>query len=117
MHREIFVQNFSEEKSILYPREIVPFYIRNPFKIHLEQFQTKIEIALNLFSEILSKLIGPTIEPTFSFTKEIPIKMDRTKKKVHQKIELIFSFTKEIPLKNIRNKKKPTMKFGLKNTV
>ena len=47
MHREIFVQNFSEEKSILYPREIVPFYIRNPFKIHLEQFRPNIEIAFN----------------------------------------------------------------------
>ena len=32
--------------------------------------------------------------------------MNRTKKKVHQKIELTFSFTKEIPLKIIRNKKK-----------
>ena len=43
--------------------------------------------------------------------------MNRTKKKVHQKIELIFSFTKEIPLKIIRNKKKSTLKFGLKNTL
>ena len=76
---------------------IVPFYLRNPFKIHLEQFPQKIEIALN-------------------FNQEIPLKIDRTKKKVHQKIELTFSFTKEIPLKIIRNKKKSTLKFGLKNT-
>ena len=42
--------------------------------------------------------------------------MNRNKKKGHQKIELTFSFTKEIPLKIIRNKKKSTLKFGLKNT-
>ena len=34
-----------------------------------------------------------------------------------KKIELTFSFTKEIPLKIIRNKKKSTLKFGLKNTL
>ena len=71
------------------------FYERNPFKIHLEQFPPKIEIALN-------------------FNSEIPLKMNRTKKKVHQKIELTFSFTKEIPLKIIPNKRS-TLKFGLKN--
>ena len=53
----------------------------------MEQFPPKIEIALN-------------------FIYEIPLKINRTKKKVHQKIELTFSFTKEIPLKIIRNKKK-----------
>ena len=42
--------------------------------------------------------------------------MNWTKKKIQQEIELIFSFTKEIPLKIIRNKKKSTLKFGLKNT-
>jgi len=63
----------------------------------LEQFPLKIEITSN-------------------FIYKIPLKMNRTKKKVHQKIELIFSFTKEIPLKIIRNKKKSTLKFGLKNT-
>ena len=45
-------------------------------------------------------------EIAFNFTKEIPLKINRTKKKVHQKIELTFSFTKKIPLKSIRNKKK-----------
>ena len=53
----------------------------------MEQFPPKIEIALN-------------------FIYEIPLKINRTKKKVHQKIELTFSFTKEIPLKIIRKKKK-----------
>ena len=64
----------------------------------VEQFAPKIEIALN-------------------FIYEIPLKINRTKKKGHQKIELTFSFTKEIPLKIIRNKKKSTMKFCLKNTL
>ena len=44
------------------------------------------------------------------------LKMNRTKKRGHQKIELTFSFMKEIPQKIIRNKKKSTLKFGLKNT-
>ena len=39
------------------------------------------------------------------FTKEIPLKLNRTKKKVYQKIELTFNFTKEIHVKIIRNKK------------
>ena len=64
----------------------------------MEQFPPKIEIALN-------------------FIYKIPLKINRTKTKVHQKIELTFSFTKEIPLKIIRNKKKSTLKFGLKNTL
>ena len=34
-----------------------------------------------------------------------PFKNESDQKKVHQKIELTFSFTKEIPLKIIRNKK------------
>ena len=70
---------------------------RNPFKIHLEKFSPKIEIASN-------------------FLFENPLKMNRTKKKGHQKIEFTFSFTKEIPQKIIRNTKKSILKFGLKNT-
>ena len=31
-------------------------------------------------------------EIAFNFTKEIPLKMNRTKKKVHQKIEIAFNF-------------------------
>ena len=74
------------------------FYKRNPFKIHLDQFP-------------------PNIDTAFNFTKEIPLKLNRTKKKVYQKIELTFNFTKEIHVKIIRNKKKSTLKFGLKNTL
>merc|ERR1712074_502627 len=70
------------------------FYMRNPFKIHLNH-----------------KQIG------FNFTREIPLKLNRTKKKVYQKIELTFNLTKEIHVKIIRNEKKSTLKFGLKNTL
>ena len=52
-----------------------------------------------------------------NFILEIPLKLNQTKKKVHQKIELTFNFTKEIHVKIIRNKKKSTLKFGLKNTL
>ena len=38
-------------------------------------------------------------EIAFNFTKEIPLKMNRTKKKVHQKIEIAFNFLKENPFK------------------
>ena len=70
------------------------------------------EITLNSFGTIpTKKKIG------FNFTKEIPLKLNRTKKKVYQKIELTFNFTKEIHVKIIRNKKKSTLKFGLKNTL
>merc|ERR1712208_112947 len=62
------------------------FYMRNPFKIHLNHKQ----IVVN-------------------FTKEIPLKLNRTKKKVYQKIELTFNFTKEIHVKIIRNEKKSTL--------
>ena len=57
--------------------------MRNPFKIHLNH-----------------KQIG------FNFTKEIPLKLSRTKKKVYQQIELTFNFIKEIHVKITRNKKK-----------
>ena len=40
----------------LSPLGIVPFYIRNPFKIHLEQ-----------------KKVDQNIELTFNFKKEIPL--------------------------------------------
>ena len=40
--------------------------------------------------------------------------MHRTEEKVHEKIELTFSFTKEIHVKIIWNKKKSTLKFGRK---
>ena len=40
----------------LSPKGIVPFYIRNPFKIHLEQ-----------------KKVHQNIELTFNFKKEIPL--------------------------------------------
>ena len=33
-----------------------------------------------------------------------PLKMNRTKKKVHQKIETVFNFIREIPLKMNRTK-------------
>ena len=56
--------------------------MRNPLKIHLNH-----------------KQIG------FNFTKEIPLKLNRTKKKVYQKIELAFNFKKEIPLLNGTKKK------------
>ena len=52
-----------------------------------------------------------------NFTKEIPLKLNWTKKTVYQKIEVTFNFTKEIHVKIIRNKKKSTLKFGLKNTL
>ena len=52
------------------------------------------EITLNSFGTIpTKKKIG------FNFTKEIPLKLNRTKKKVYQKIELTFNFTKEIHVK------------------
>ena len=51
------------------------------------------------------------------FYERNPFKYDPDQKKNNQKIELTFSFTKEIPLKIIRNKKKSTLKFGLKNTL
>ena len=35
---------------------------------------------------------------------KIPLKMNRTKKKVHQKIEITFKFMKEISLKFTRTK-------------
>ena len=63
----------------------------------MEQFKPKIEIALN-------------------FIYKIPLKINRTKKKVHQKIELTFSFRKEIHLK-IMEQKKSILKFDLKNTL
>ena len=34
-------------RDTLSPLGIVPFYIRNPFKIHLEQFRPNIEISFN----------------------------------------------------------------------
>ena len=42
----------------------------------------------------------------FNFTKEISLKLNRTKKKVYQKIEVTFNFKEEINVKIIRNKKK-----------
>ena len=85
----IFFPSFLIEKS-LYNffdfQKSGEFYKRNPFKIHLDQFP-------------------PNIDTAFNFTKEIPLKLNRTKKKVYQKIELTFNFTKEIHVKIIRNKK------------
>ena len=52
------------------------------------------------------------------FYKRNPFKNESDqKKKVHQKIEIAFKFTKEIPLKFIRTKKKLSLKLGLKNTI
>ena len=65
---------------------IIQFQIRNPSKILLEQFPTKIEIDLNSLYNI-------------------PLKINRTKKKVHKKNEIAFKFTKKNPLKCIRKKK------------
>merc|ERR1711947_22314 len=45
-----------------------------------------------------------TCKTSAGFTKEIPLKLNRTEKKVYQKIELTFNFTKEIHVK-IRQKK------------
>ena len=63
------------------------FYERNPFQ---NQRQKKINFQF--------------------YIKEISLKMNRTKKKVHQKIEITFNFTKEIPLKMNRTKKKGSPK-------
>ena len=38
-------------------------------------------------------------ETAFIFTKEIPLKMNRTKKKVRQKTEIAFNFIRKIPIK------------------
>ena len=46
--KEIPLKCFLSPLGILYPlRGIVPFYIRNPFEIHFEQFGPNIEIAFN----------------------------------------------------------------------
>ena len=44
------------------------------------------------------------------FSHKIPLKLNRIKKKVHQKIEIAFNFTNEIPLKINRTKKKGSQK-------
>ena len=41
------------------------------------------------------------IEITFTFTKAIPLKINRIKKKVHQTIENAFNFRREIPIQKI----------------
>ena len=41
----------------------------------------------------------PKIEIGFDFMKEIPLKMNRTKKKIDKKIELTLNVEREIPLK------------------
>merc|ERR1712030_266916 len=70
------------------------FYMRNPFKIHFNH-----------------KQIG------FNFTKELPLKLSRTKQKSLPKIELTFNFTKEIHVKITRKKKKKKKKKKPKKKI
>ena len=41
------------------------------------------------------------MEIAFNFTKEIPLKINRIKKNVHQKIENAFNFIREISMKKL----------------
>merc|ERR1712208_17129 len=48
------------------------------------------------------KIKCSTCKTSAGFTKEIPLKPNRTQKKVYQKIELTFNFTKEIHVKKFK---------------
>ena len=64
--------------------------MRNPFKNESDQNYTSRSI---LFKKSLY------IEIAFNFTKEIPVKPNGIKKKVHLKIDITFNSIYEIPLK------------------
>jgi len=93
LHKKFLKNSFGTKKKFTTPSifnrkwGILQFSIRNRFKIHLEQFPLKIEIALN-------------------FIFEIPLKINRTKKKGHQKIENSPSVLQKKSLKNYSEQKK-----------
>ena len=50
------------------------------------------------------------------YTQEIPLKVNRTKKKAHQNIGIAFDVIKEFDWKFIWNKKNDPLKLGPRNT-
>ena len=77
--------------------DLRPFdYKRKPFEINLNNSHQK-----KKSTKILQKN---------------PFKIEQDQKKVHKKIEFTFSFTREIPFKIIRNKKKINPEVWSHNT-
>ena len=89
----------------LSPLGIVPFYIRNPFKIHLEQFPSKIEIAQNFIKELPLKFIWNNSHKNrnrLQFFIRNPYKIE-SDQKINPKI--LPQIYREIPLQNFYKEK------------